>query len=300
MNGNRAMPEKSTDLNNNSELKKSSLLKGIWYRLNKNKLAMMGLYFIIFLVIIAIIGPWISPYGFDDQNAGKVLQSPTKEFPFGTDNFGRDILSRMIYGSRVTFQVGIVAVVFSATFGCGLGAIAAFYQKTDDVIMRVIDIVAGIPYLLLAIVIAAALGSGLTNLMIAVGISAIPSYARVTRAAFLTVKETEYIEAAHSIGASDLRIILLHILPNALSPIIVQATLGAANAIILAAVLSFMGLGIQPPSPEWGAMLSSGRIYIRDYWHMTVIPGFALMLVVYALNTLGDGLRDALDPRLKN
>jgi peptide/nickel transport system permease protein len=147
---------------------------------------------------------------------------------------------------------------------------------------------------------AAALGSGMKNMMLAVGISTIPAYARITRASVLREKGMEYVEAARSIGGSDFRIILRHIMPNAVSPIIVQATLGVANAIVLSAVLSFMGLGIQPPSPEWGAMLAVGRVYIRDYWHMTVIPGVMLMLVVYALNTLGDGLRDALDPRLKN
>jgi len=286
--------------NKTSQYKKSSLLKETWHRLNKNKLAMFGFYFLIFLIIIAIFGPYFAPYGYDDQNVGEQLMFPSWKFPFGTDNFGRDILSRMIYGSKVSLEVGFISVAFSATVGCALGAIAAFYRKLDNLIMRFIDIIAGIPYLLLAIAIAAALGSGLTNLMLAVGISAIPPYARITRASFLTVQETEYIEAARSIGANNFRIIIRHIFPNAMSPIIVQATLGTANAIILAACLSFMGLGIQPPSPEWGAMLSSGRIYIRDYWHMTVIPGIALMLVVYSLNTLGDGLRDALDPRLKN
>lgn len=280
--------------------KKSSLLRETWHRLNKNKLAMFGFYFLIFLILVAIFGPWIAPHGYDDQNVDKQLLFPCWEFPFGTDNFGRDILSRMIYGSRVSLQVGLISVAFSATVGCALGAVAAFYRRFDNLIMRFIDMIAGIPYLLLAIAIAAALGSGLTNLMLAVGISAVPPYARITRASVLTVMETEFIEAARSIGANNFRIIMRHIMPNAMSPIIVQATLGTANAIILAACLSFMGLGIQPPSPEWGAMLSAGRIFIRDYWHMTVIPGVALMLVVYALNTLGDGLRDSLDPRLKN
>jgi peptide/nickel transport system permease protein len=280
--------------------KKSSLMKETWHRLKKNKLAMMGLGFLIVLIIIAIFAPYIAPYGYDDQNVGEKLMFPNSEFLFGTDNFGRDILSRMIYGSRVTLWIAFISVVFSAAVGCALGAIAAYYRKLDNLIMRFIDMIAGIPYLLFAIAIAAALGPGLTNLMLAVGISAMPPYARTTRAAFLTVQETEYVEAARSIGANNFRIIIRHILPNALSPVIVQATLGTANTILAASALSFLGLGIQPPSPEWGAMLATGRIFIRDYWHMTVIPGVALMLVVYSLNTLGDGLRDALDPRLKN
>lgn len=286
--------------NKKTKQKKSSLLKETWHRLKKNRLAMLGLTILVFLVIVAILAPYLAPYHYDDQNVGEPLMSPNKEFPFGTDNFGRDILSRMIYGSRVSLQVGFISVAFSSIVGCSLGAISAYFRKFDNLIMRFIDIIAGIPYLLLAIAISAALGSGLNNMMLAVGISAVPPYARITRASFLTIQETEYIEAARSIGASNFRIILKHIFPNAMSPIIVQATLGAGNAIILAAALSFMGLGIQPPSPEWGAMLSAGRIFIRDHWHMTVIPGVALALVVYSLNTLGDGLRDALDPRLKN
>lgn len=280
--------------------KKSSRLWEIWHRLKKNRLAMFGLGFMVFLIIIAIFAPLIAPYHYDDQNSNLILQFPSARHPFGTDNFGRDILSRMIYGSRVSLLVGLVTVVFSMVIGCTIGAIAAFYQKLDNVIMRFVDIIAGIPYLLLAIAIAATLGSGIRNMMIAVAISSVPAYARITRGSVLTVKGNEYIEAARSIGASNLRIIVRHIMPNALSPIIVQATLGVANSILIAACLSFMGLGIQPPSPEWGAMLSAGRQYMRDYWYMTVIPGVCLMLVVYSLNTLGDGLRDALDPRLKN
>ncbi len=286
-------------MQNNAKKNKTSLLKETWHRLNKNKLAMLGLYFLVFMILVALFAPIIAPYHYDDQNQDKAFKFPNKEFWFGTDNFGRDILSRMIYGSRVSLQVGLISVGFSALVGCTLGVIAAFYRKFDNLIMRVVDGFASIPYLLLAIAIAAALGSGINNLMLAVGISTIPAYARVTRAAVLTVKETDYVEAARSIGTNNFRIIIRHIMPNSLAPIIVQSTLGVGNAILIASCLSFLGLGIQPPSPEWGAMLSGGRIYIRDYWYMTVIPGFALMLVVYALNILGDGFRDALDPRLK-
>ncbi len=280
--------------------KKTSLFMETWDRLTKNKLAMVGLFMLVVLVIVAIFGPLIAPYGYDDQDPTKDLIAPCLAYPFGTDNFGRDILSRIIYGSRVSLMVGLVTVFVSMTLGCTIGAIAAFYKKCDNILMRFVDIIGGIPYLLLAIAIAAALGSGLGNMMMAVGIANIPAYARITRGSVLTVKEEEYIEAARSIGLSNASIILRHIMPNALSPILVQATLGVANSILTAACLSFMGLGIQPPSPEWGAMLSAGRVYIRDAWWMTVLPGICLMLVVYALNTLGDGLRDALDPRLKN
>lgn len=279
---------------------KNSLLKETWHRLNKSKLAMFGLYIIIFVIFIAVFAPLIAPYGYDEQNADAVLLSPCLKYPFGTDNFGRDILSRMIYGSRITLMVGVVAVSFSALVGCTLGIAAGYFKWLENPVMRIMDVIAGIPYLLLAIAIGAALGAGLTNMTLAVGLSAIPGYARISRTSVLTVKESEYIEAARSIGAGNLRIILRHIVPNSISPMVVQATIGAANAVLSAACLSFMGLGIQPPSPEWGAMLSLGRTYIRDDWHMCVIPGLALMLVVYALNTLGDGLRDALDPHLKN
>lgn len=279
---------------------KSSMLRETWYRLNKSKLAMFGLYIIVFVTLVAIFAPWIAPYGYDEQDPGKILLSPCWDYPFGTDNFGRDILSRMIYGSRVTLMVGAVAVSFSALVGCSLGIAAGFFKRLENPIMRLMDVIAGIPYLLLAIAIGAALGAGLTNMVLAVGLSAIPGYARIARASVLTVKESEYIEAARSIGAGNFRLIWRHIVPNSVSPMVVQATIGAANAVLSAACLSFMGLGIQPPSPEWGAMLSLGRTYIRDNWHMSVIPGVALMIVVYALNTLGDGLRDALDPHLKN
>lgn len=280
--------------------KKKSLMMETWDRLTKNKLAMVGLFMLVFLILVAVFGPVIAPYGYDDQDPARALAAPCWQFPFGTDNFGRDILSRIIYGSRVSLMVGLVTVCVSMTIGCTIGAIAAFYKKCDNILMRIVDIIGGIPYLLLAIAIAAALGSGLGNMMLAVGIANIPAYARITRGSVLTVKEEEYIEAARSIGLGNASIILRHIMPNALSPILVQATLGVANSIMTAACLSFMGLGIQPPSPEWGAMLSAGRVYIRDAWWLTVIPGVCLMLVVYALNTLGDGLRDALDPRLKN
>ncbi len=281
--------------------KRRSLWLDVWRRLNKNKMAMFGFYVIVALVFIAIFADFIAPYPYDEQNLQIVRNPPSWEHPFGTDSSGRDILSRVIYGSRVSLTVGFIAVGVAALIGGTLGAIAAFYGKrTDNIIMRFMDIMLAIPGMLLAIALASALGPGLNNMMIAIGFGSIPSYARIVRASVLTVKEQEYIEAAKSIGVSDRRIIIEHILPNAMAPIIVQATLGVAGAILSASALSFLGLGITPPEPEWGAMLSSARQYLRSDWYMATFPGLAIMLTIYALNIFGDGLRDALDPRLKD
>ena len=281
--------------------KRTSLWMDVWRRLRKNKAAMVGLVIILIMVFCAIFADVIAPYGYDDQNLREKMQFPNSQHLLGTDNFGRDILSRIIYGSRISLQVGLISVGVSIVVGGIFGAMAAFYGgKTDNIIMRAMDILMAIPGMLLAIAIAAALGPGLGNMMIAIGVGSVPGYARVVRASVLTVRDEEFVEAARSIGASDFRIIMRHIIPNALAPIIVQATLGVAGAILSCASLSFLGLGISPPTPEWGAMLSASRQYIRNYWYMSTFPGIAIMLTVYALNVLGDGLRDALDPRLKN
>ncbi|QUH20982.1 nickel transporter permease [Alkaliphilus sp. B6464] len=273
----------------------------VWTRLKKNKMAMVGLFIILLLIFAAIFADFIAPYGFDDQNLKDKLQAPGGKYLLGADNFGRDIFSRIIYGSRISLQVGFIAVGISAIIGGAFGAIAGYYGgKLDNFVMRVMDILLAIPGILLAISIVAALGPGLKNVMIAVGIGSIPSYARIVRASVLSIRDQEFIEAARAVGASDFRIITKHILPNSMAPIIVQATLGVAGAILSAAGLSFIGLGIQPPTPEWGAMLSSGREYLRDHWHVATFPGLAIMITIFALNLLGDGLRDALDPRLKN
>lgn len=281
--------------------KRQSRLKGIWRRLKKNKAAMLGLIVIILLILCAVFAPLIAPYGYDDQLLSRRFIFPCREYPFGTDNLGRDILSRVIYGSRISLAVGLVSVSISVVFGTILGSIAGYYGNLpDNLIMRAIDIVLSIPSILLAISIAAMLGQGLFNLMIAIGVSEIPRYARVVRAQILSVKDQEFVEAARAIGAGDLHIILFHILPNCLAPMIVQATIGVATAILDAAGLSFIGLGIQPPIPDWGGMLSAGRQYIRDYWYIVTFPGMMIMATIYSLNLFGDGLRDALDPRLKN
>ncbi|PHS36445.1 MAG: peptide ABC transporter permease [Alkaliphilus sp.] len=285
----------------NKQGQKRGPWREVWRRLKQNKAAMVGLAIILILVFSAIFADFIAPYGYDDQDLKARLQGPSMQHFLGTDNFGRDILSRIIYGSRVSLQVGFIAVGIAIAVGGTLGAISGYYGKRlDNVIMRLMDVLLAIPGILLAISIVAALGSGLQNVMIAVGIGSIPGYARIVRSSVLTIREQEFIEAARAVGASDFRIITKHIIPNALAPIIVQSTLGVAGAILSAAGLSFIGLGFQPPTPEWGAMLSTGRNFIRDHWHMTAFPGLAIMITIFGLNLLGDGLRDALDPRLKN
>ena len=272
----------------------------IWRRLRKNPLAMFGLFIVALLIFLAITADVIAPYKYYEQDLIASFQPPSKEHLFGTDEFGRDILSRIIHGSRISLQVGLIAVGISVVLGGFFGAVAGYYGgRIDNLIMRGMDILLSIPSILLAIAIAASLGPGLYNMMVAVGISTTPQYARIIRGSVLSLRGQEFVEAAKAVGSSDTRIIMKHILPNCLAPIIVQSTLGVASAILTAAGLSFIGLGIQPPTPEWGAMLSGGREYIRDYAYMTIFPGLAIMITILALNFLGDGLRDVLDPKLK-
>lgn len=281
--------------------RKTGPWREVWRRLKHNKAAMFGLAVILILIFAAVFADFIAPYGYDDQNLKERFQTPNGQHWLGTDNFGRDIFSRIIYGAQVSLKVGLLAVGIAMLSGGALGAIAGFYGgKLDNVIMRFIDILLAIPSILLAISIVAALGPELRNVMIAVGVGSIPSYARIVRASVLSIRDQEFIEAARAVGANDTRLILKHIIPNSLAPLIVQSTIGVAGAILSAAGLGFIGLGIQPPLAEWGAMLNSGRQYIRDYPHMTAFPGLAIMITIFALNLLGDGLRDALDPRLKH
>lgn len=269
--------------------------------LMKNKMAVIGMIILLVLFFVGVFAPLIAPYGYAEQDLQGTFQHPNAQHWFGTDKFGRDIFSRVIYGARVSLLVGFIAVGIAVVIGGALGAISGYYEgKIDNVIMRVMDIIMAIPNVLLAIAIVATLGTGLTNMMIALGISAIPRFARVVRATTLTIRREEYIEAAVASGVSDFQIITMHILPNCLPPLIVQISLGVADAILMAAGLSFIGLGIQPPDPEWGSMLSEGRQYIRGWAYMTYFPGLAIVLTALSLNLLGDGLRDALDPKMKN
>ena len=276
-------------------------LKEFWRRLKKSKMAMFGLVILSLLVVIAIFASVIAPYSYSEQHLENKNMKPNAEHIFGCDDLGRDIFTRVIYGSRISLSVGFIAVSIAVVFGGILGAVAAYFGGLcDNIIMRSMDILLAVPQILLAISISAALGTGLVNLMIAVGISSIPQYARIMRASVLTVKDQEYIEATHAAGATHLYTIFRHIIPNCFAPIIVQATLGVAFAILTAAGLSFIGLGLDPEVPEWGAMLAGGRQYIRDFPHITFFPGLAIMITIFALNVLGDGFRDALDPKLRD
>ena len=277
-----------------------SLLLDVIRRFRKNRTAMIGLGIIALLVFTAVFAGVIAPEGIDDQDLTRTFQTPSRANIMGTDNFGRDIFSRIVFGARTSLQVGFTAVAVSLLSGLVIGSVAGFFGgKADNVLMRAIDILMSIPSVLLAIAIISVLGPGITNLMIAVGMAAIPGYTRITRAAVISIREWEFIEAARAIGASDFRIITRHILPNCMAPIIVQATIGLSIAILSAAGLSFIGLGVQPPTPEWGFMLSDGRRFLRDHPHMVMFPGLAIVIVVVAINMVGDGLRDALDPKLK-
>ncbi|MCI8715997.1 MAG: ABC transporter permease [Oscillospiraceae bacterium] len=289
--------------------KQRSLWQDAWRRFKKNRTAMIGLAFFLFLIAIAITtlvidlatGNEFYRNNVINQDLFGRLQGPSKEHLFGQDEFGRDMLLRMIWAVRYSLFMGSAAVIIGMVCGGVLGAMSGYYGKTvDAVIMRAMDILLAIPSMLLATAIVAALGTSLFNVLLAIAISYIPSFARTVRAAVLTVKDQEFIEAARAIGCHDGEIIFKYIIPNAMAPIIVQATMGLAGAILSIAGLSFLGLGIQPPTPEWGAMLSNARQYIRDAWHVTVIPGLGIMLTILALNLMGDGLRDALDPRLKD
>lgn len=285
-----------------SKKRKRGQMTEIWRRMRRNRLAMFGLVIVSILIIVAIFANQIADYNTVaiKQNVVERLQGPSAEHWAGTDEFGRDIFARLVHGARISLLVGVVAVCIALVTGGILGAIAGYFGGTvDNVIMRIMDIFLSIPILLLAIMIVAALGSSMLNLMIAIGLASMPTFARIVRASVLSVKDQEFVEAARAIGAKNNHIILRHIMPNCLSPIIVQATLRVATAILSTASLSFISLGIQAPAPEWGAMLASGRAYIRDAPHIVIIPGLLIMITILSLNLLGDGLRDALDPKLK-
>ena len=279
---------------------KNSQTREIISRFMKNKVAVAGFFIILLLVFCALFPSLIAPYSYETMSTGPSFANPSAEHLFGTDEFGRDIFSRVIYGTRTSLAIGLLSVLIACVLGTILGCISGYYGNlTDNLIMRAVDILLAIPNLMLAISIVAALGRSQTNLILALGIGATGGFARVVRGQILTVKEQEYIEVARAIGASDFRIIFCHILPNCLAPIIVQISISVGSSILGAAGMSFIGLGIAPPNPEWGAMLSAGRSFFRDHWFVETFPGLAIMLAVFAFHLFGDGLRDALDPRLK-
>lgn len=272
----------------------------VWRRLKKSKTAIFGLIVIVLLIFTAVFADFIAPYPYDQQDYSQTFEYPSLAHLMGTDNFGRDIFSRIIYGTRISLFIAIISVLISFTVGVFLGATSAYYGGTyDTVVMRILDAFLSIPSLLCAVSVSAALGNGLIQTAIAIAIANIPVFARVTRASVITVRKAEYVEAAESIGVDNARIMLRHIMPNALAPIFVQTSLSIVNAILTISMLSFIGLGIQPPTPEWGSMLSSGREFIRDFWPLVTFPGVMIMVTLISFNMLGDGLRDALDPRLK-
>ena len=287
---------------NNNSLKKRSQIAEVWQRLKRNKLAMLGLPILLMLIFCAIFADQIADYDTKviAQDISNRFQGPSAEHWFGTDEYGRDIFARIIHGSRISLVVGIISVSVSLIIGGCLGAIAGYYGgMVDNIIMRIMDVFLAVPSILLAMTIVAAFGTDLVYVMLAIGVSGVPNYARIVRAAVMGIKDQEFVEASRAIGAGNATIIFREILPNCLAPIIVQATLSVASAILSTASLSFIGLGVQPPEPEWGAMLSSGRDFLRDAVHLTVFPGLAIIVTILSLNLLGDGLRDALDPRLK-
>lgn len=293
----------------NQIVKQRTLFQETWMRFRRSKTAMFGLCFLLVLVVISVgtlVIDLVSSNGVYDtyvvaQDPVNRLQGPSGAHILGMDELGRDILMRILWGARYSLFMSLLSIGFALVLGGMLGAIAGYFGGVvDNVIMRIMDILLSMPSMLLALTVVAALGTSTFNVVVAVGVSFIPTFARVLRSSVLQVKENEYIEAAKAVGANDFRIITKFVIPNSLAPIIVQGTLGVANAILTIASLSFVGLGVQPPTPEWGAMLSSARTYMREAWHITVFPGIAVMLAILSLNLMGDGLRDALDPKLKN
>lgn len=282
--------------------KRVSKAREVIHRVLQNKGAVIGLVLILIFCGIALtIDMWMD---YDTQviaiHSKERFIAPCREHLFGTDKYGRDIFCRVLYGTKYSLSIGFVSVLIALGIGAVFGSLAGYFGgSVDNIIMRIVDIFAAIPGILMGIVIVAALGASTGTLMLAVGISSAPSFVRVTRAAVMTTRNSEYVQAAKSIGLVDLKIIFTHVLPNCISPIIVQATLKIANAIVNAAGLSFLGMGIPVPAPEWGSMLAEGRAYIRQYSYMCLWPGLAIMIVVLAFNLLGDGLRDAMDPKLR-
>ncbi len=281
--------------------KPESEIKQMWSALIQNRAAVMGMVIIALLILIAIFGKWIMPYDPNYADLSINKQPPSATHWFGTDEQGRDIFSRVIDGTRVSLLVGLTAVSFALCIGTVLGAIAGYKGgKVDTFIMRLMDIMMSIPNILLAITFMAALGRGIDKAVIAIGLVTIPEYARIVRGSIMAIKDSEYVQAAKVIGNSDTKIIFKHILPNVLSPIIVRATLGISTAVLDTAALGFLGLGVQPPAAEWGDMLGRARVFIFEAPYMLIFPGIAITITVMAFNLLGDGLRDAFDPRSRN
>ncbi len=283
-------------------VRKHSQAKEIWRCFKKNKAAMLGLAIFTLILLVAIFADVIVPYEKAiETNRSDLTVAPCAEYPFGTDNLGRDYFARIVHGSRASISVALIVSVASLLISAVLGGIAGYYGgRIDNIIMRVLDVFMCIPQILMALAVVAALGSNLVNLCIALTISTVPGNVRLIRSTILTVSESDYIEAARSYGTSDARIIVKYIIPNAIGPIIVNTTIGMANMILSAASLSFLGMGVQPPTPEWGSMLSTAKDFMRTCPWLIYIPGVCIVLTALSVNLMGDGLRDALDPKVRN
>jgi len=283
-----------------SQIKSESRFSETWRRLCKSKLAVFGLVFMVFIILVAIFANFLAPQGIDEQDLSIMFTRPCLKYPLGTDGLGRDNLSRMMYGARISLACAVVATGIAAVVGTFIGLIAGYYGgKLENVLMRIIDIICAVPSILLAIAIASAMKPGLTSMFISLSIGGMGSFARMTRASVLSERDKEYIESARSNNASDLRIMFKYILPNVSAPLIVGITQSLAAGILGASTLSYIGLGVVAPTPEWGSMLADGRSNIRDYSYLVTAPGVVILLTTFSLYCLGDGLRDALDPRLR-
>jgi len=293
------MNEEVVFMSENKKDKRRSTFQIVKRRILQDKATVIGLSIISLAIIMAIFAPFISPYDPIKPNYSETLQPPSRGHLFGTDEFGRDVFSRVIYGTRYALLIGLGVVMIEAIIGITAGTIAGYFGgKIDDVIMRIVDVFLSIPTIVLAIALAAALGGGLKNVIIATGLIIWVGFARLVRGEVLKIKQEPYIEAAKAMGINDLKIIFRHVLPNALSPIIVYTTLSMPSAILISAALSFLGLGVQPPTPEWGAMVSEGKALLGTAWWISAFPGLAILMLSLAFNMVGDGLRDALDPKL--
>ena len=291
---------KTQKANNIAGLKPGSL-KYVWNKISHNRGAMGGLFVVCAIIVMSVLVPVISPYGYATIDMPISFATPSLTHPMGCDELGRDIATRVFYGARYTLSIGFFSVLISATGGIVLGALAGYFGgKIDTVIMRCLDVFQAFPQILLAIALSAVFGTGLDKCILALGLAGIPNFARLMRANILGIRSSEYIEASTSINCSRPRIIMKHIVPNAFSPLIVQIAMSIAAAGLQASSLSFVGLGIQAPEPEWGAMLAAGRGYMRDYPHLVLVPGLFIMATVMSFNLIGDAIRDALDPKLKD
>src|SRR5262245_29961299 len=276
----------------------ASAMSDAWQRFARHRLALVGLVVILVLVVLAAGARVLAPHDPLAQDLPRALAPPSAAFPLGTDEFGRCILSRILYGARLSLLVGVIATGIGASAGVLSGLVAGYFPRADGVVMRAMDVLLAFPSILLAIAIVAAMGPSLPNVMIAVGVRSIPSFARLSRSMVLGLRELEFVQGAHALGAGHPRILFRHILPNGVSPLLVFSSMQVATAILLAAILSFLGLGVQPPTPEWGKMVSDGRAYLMEAPHVSLFPGLAIFVAVMGFNCLGDGLRDALGPRL--